>query len=48
MSVILFCIAAALFLLDALGWHPIPMVSIGLFCVALGLALGGAPLPWKR
>lgn len=47
MSFVLYLIAAALFLLEALGFHPIPMIAVGLFCVALGLACGGWS-PWKR
>lgn len=39
-AVMFLLIGAALFLLDALGWRPINMLLVGLFCVAVGLAAG--------
>lgn len=52
MSLVLLIVAAVLFLLAALtdgvaGGTPLDLVAVGLFCVAVALALGALPV-WPR
>lgn len=50
MSWVFFLLATLLFFFAGIGVTAIPNpITWGLFCLALGLALGGVPTPsWKR
>lgn len=49
MGLIFFCLAALLFFFDGVGVNFIPHpVTWGLFCVALGCAVGNNWRPWAK